>query len=424
MVARELSDQAWRWVWKDARSLSDDHQRLAFLILATLDCRRFGQELAESDWSWDRDKPPQESHYASIALVEATKEEPRFMQSRRDSLRGYCSAVCAIGGSKPDETKFAVDLLRVILSDSPTLDVASGELEVRVTDRSGPSFAIRYVGSTSSEASQSVLDEKALDTMQEDHRERQIRLSEYLKQARRGGGDLLLARICCDEIEATLGRERVHVDELLDGLDVLSPRSPGVQRAEYLFVALCEALLKTDPERGVSLWLALRTVLAVRYVGPSNVDELLHMAFRVPDSEPVSRLRARLLDLEQCNTDKELLNIALAACYQNRQDWLRERIEEDCKSSCVWHQRRGTSFLSSFNVGNKLPVSEAWPDGPINSDTNHLRYQCAVRQWREACSQHWWNEFISAETESAAYGAWILFVKSADRPRVHVASTT
>jgi hypothetical protein len=49
-------------------------------------------------------------------------------------------------------------------------------------------------------------------------------------------------------------------------------------------MALCEALLACDPAKGVLLWQALRRTLRTRFLGRGNVEELLHVVFRVPAS--------------------------------------------------------------------------------------------------------------------------------------------
>jgi hypothetical protein len=70
-----------------------------------------------------------------------------------------------------------------------------------------------------------------------------------------------------------------------------------VRLAEAAYLALCEALLSQDAVRGVQLWRGLRKTVATRYIGAIQVDDLTHMAFRAPSSEPVEALRRELLDL-------------------------------------------------------------------------------------------------------------------------------
>lgn len=56
------------------------------------------------------------------------------------------------------------------------------------------------------------------------------------------------------------------------------------------------------------------------FIGERDVEELLHIVFRVPDSAAVMGLRAELLDLKYCHTDRALLELALAASYNGKTD--------------------------------------------------------------------------------------------------------
>jgi len=187
-----------------------------------------------------------------------------------------------------------------------------------------------------------------------------------------------------------------------------------VGRAELFFLALCESLLVQSPQTGCQLWRALQGNLLFNYLGMAKVDEMLHLLFRVPDSDEVSKLRLEILDLSNCNTDKKLFDLALAANCQGRTDWLAQVIGDDRKSGLVWKQRRA-EMLASFAIGNTTPIPEAWPEGQLRTVTQHLVHECALRRWREACSRHWWDEFIESTSQDEAYCAWVLFLESADR---------
>src|SRR5262249_34860735 len=113
-----------------------------------------------------------------------------------------------------------------------------------------------------------------------------------------------------------------------------------VRLAEAAYLALCEALLTQDPARGAELWRALKATLAIRYIGPAQVDEMIHMIFRAPDSEPVAALREELLGLQNSNTDRALFDLCLAASYSGKGAWLAAAIEADRASSLAWRQKR------------------------------------------------------------------------------------
>ena len=39
----------------------------------------------------------------------------------------------------------------------------------------------------------------------------------------------------------------------------------------------------------------------------------------------------------------------------------------------------------------------------------------ARARWIEACARHWWKAYLDASDPAAAYAAWVLFLRAADR---------
>lgn len=176
----------------------------------------------------------------------------------------------------------------------------------------------------------------------------------------------------------------------------------------------CEAILAHDPSRGVQLWRALRTFMSTRYIGAADVEDLLHMVFRVPESEAIAELRNELIGLDLCHTDRSLLDIAIAASYNGKSDWLGEMVEADQTSNLVWKRKRGT-VLAGFKANNTLPVEGAWPEGETRTGYAALEQRSARFRWVEACARYWWQADLKASDPAEAYASWVLFLRSADR---------
>jgi hypothetical protein len=184
-----------------------------------------------------------------------------------------------------------------------------------------------------------------------------------------------------------------------------------VHLAEGVFLVLCEALLARDPTKGVILWRALRRVLRTRYLGRGGVEELLHVAFRVPASGVVLELRSRILDA--ASSDEALYHFALAAEANGAGAWLRSVIEQDLASSSPWRVRRGL-VLETFTLAG-ASIRDAWPEGEAESSYEALRRQAAWSVARDGWARHWWRRYLAATTSAEAYAAWKLFMHSADR---------
>lgn len=184
--------------------------------------------------------------------------------------------------------------------------------------------------------------------------------------------------------------------------------------SEQAFLALCEALLVHDSERGAQLWKTLHRTMIMRYIGAAGVEELLHIVFRVPDSPAATALRDELAGLEYCHTDQALFNLAIATAYNGKGDWLASFIKQDQASKFTWRRKRA-SVLAGFTVNNALPVEDAWPDGESKTGYADLARKSARFRWTEACPRHWWRTYLEAPDPTEAYAAWVLFMRSSDR---------
>ena len=56
-----------------------------------------------------------------------------------------------------------------------------------------------------------------------------------------------------------------------------------------------------------------------------------------------------------------------------------------------------------------------WPEGPVITTVDELREYAAMRANFAAIAEHWWKEYWRATDVDIAYGAWIVFLKYADR---------
>jgi hypothetical protein len=173
-------------------------------------------------------------------------------------------------------------------------------------------------------------------------------------------------------------------------------------------------MLTHDPRRGAVLWRSLRSGLNTRFVGGAHIEEIIHLPFRVQDSSPIDELRAELVGLKLCNSDQALLNVALAAGYNHKDEWLADTIVEDLESSLAWRRMRGC-VLQGFRANNPLPVADAWVQGPVETGHGQLRWRSTRFSFHEAFARHWWRAYWSAQNVTQAYAAWVLFLRSADR---------
>ncbi|MYB26932.1 MAG: restriction endonuclease [Candidatus Dadabacteria bacterium] len=410
----KLSDNAWSWV-ENCAIQEENLRKLAFNILTHSDPKRFGSTLEDNNWSWHPEEDLWVDHYGTLALTEATLSCSFDKLITRLAPWLLLKVVC-LRGSNPSETRLATKELGQILiaKDIKKLDPGSIISVDRFKRKSLPSsFSITpRPDSNEIENFRQIFDPE-LRTKKWNEA---IRAAESLMpKAHSSGAILYLKDFDYREFEPVLRHAPDLVEEWL--ADLPNPTVEFKRRillAEGAFLALCEALLIHDPERGVKLWRILRTTLETRYYGAADVEDLLHMVFRVPDSLHVTALRKELIELKNCHTDRDLFDIAIAASYNGKADWIDALILEDQASPLVWRQLRAIT-LAGFTPNNQLPVAGAWPEGEMKTVHSSLRWKSARQRWIESCARHWWKAFLDAPNPAQAYAAWVLFLHSADR---------
>lgn len=418
MHPHAFSDNSWSWLTDLADQPGHEQAHVLFRMLALADAARFGLILAAKGWAWKPSAHIWVNHYGSSALIKAELAIPFQDMAPRLAPWLLLEAVRVRGGD-PSEVRLAAEIVGHILATDKVAEPDPGStLSVDLSDERFLPFVISVQPRDSAEEQSDPIASfrAALDTSAriEVHMRAVKTAMARIDEARISGASLYLTRFDSADMELVILHAPDLVDSWLEGsCDETTEFRRRVQLAESAFLALCEALLIHDPERGAALWRVLRATMVTRYLGAAGIDEALHVVFRVPDSLPVAALRDEVLSLPLCHSDLDLFNVAAAAAYNGKSAWIAEAAAADRASRFVWRQRRGT-LLESLNTGYTLPVAEAWPDGEIRTDSADLRRKAGQWRWREACAHHWWCAYLAADNWEDAYAAWVLFLRSAD----------
>ena len=373
----QLTDDAWSWVEAFAKQEDDNLATLAF-ILNQADPLRFGRTLLDDGWSWSPDKHIYVNHYGTDALIEASFSLSFEELAPRLAPWQLLEAVRR-RGADPAEVRLAAGIFGAALTGN-----VLNEMEM-------------------------VLDAEA--QKQAYHRSIETAASRIC-EARRSGADLFQAIFDKRDFEPIFHHAPDYIDQWLEGCSGPTAEFQcRVRLAEGAFLALCEALLIQDPERGSQLW---RVLCETMNIGRGGVEDLLHMVFRVPDSPAVTKLRNELPELKDCHTDRDSFDLAIAASHSGKTEWLKAVIEKDRASPYAWRRARAT-VLEGFSTNNTLPITGAWPDGELKTNGARLTCKSARSKWIEACAHHWWRIYLKARDPADAYAAWVLFLRSADR---------
>ncbi len=414
-----FGDEAWTWLGSLAQQPDHKLRGVVFRTLACADAVRFGKMLAADGWSWHAKADLWVNHYGTGALIEAEAALPFDQLVLRLAPWRLLEAARTRGADK-GEVRLAAEIFGHVLAAEKINEPDPGsDLSVRRSDEETALFVL----SIEPRASQEERDDSfaslraAMDTDARIKAHQRAAETEVtrVEEARAAGAGLYLTDVNAEDMKPVLQHAPDMLNRWIEGYrERTSDFRRRVRLAEAAYLALCEALLTHDPLRGTDLWRALKATLVTRYIGPAEIDELLHMVFRAPDSPPVGALRDELIGLECCHADLALFEIALSACYNGKAAWLATVIEADRMSPLAWRQKRAL-VLIGYSIANALPVDGAWPEGQIRTDHAALRHQAARHRLGEGCARHWWRVYLVASNRIDAYAAWILFLHAADR---------
>ena len=407
------TDNAWTWVEGFADHQDDHLQGIAFRILACADLQRFGRVLESGDWSWHPDKDPWVNHYGTGALIEATSALPFHKIVSRLAPWRLLEAARLRGANQP-EVRLAADIFdQALMGNNMEEPDPGSNLSINRAKNKVWPFTITVAPRLEDALSLRLSPDAKAETRALQHAADTA--VSRMREARHSGANLYLVDISWEDFLPVLQYAPDMVERWLEGFhEPTAEFQRRVRLAEGAYLALCEALLMQQSEWGAPLWGALRASVITQYRGAADVDDLLHLIFRVPDSPEVRTLRAEAAGLDQCHTDQALFDLAFAASYNGKADWLTVLIDTDRVSKLAWRRKRG-AVLAGFTVNNTLPVEGAWPDGEVKTNYAGLDLKAARSRWSEACARHWWRAFLEADNPTEAYAAWVLFLRSADR---------
>lgn len=388
---------------------------VAFVALALCSPELTGRTLMSRNWKPDA-ADPWAAHYGSTAIAAATKHLDFADVLALVAPWRWLDAAAA-RGSQAAELELATKRMIAVLDvPAETLPSPEGILSVRVPKPEElarvlvrePSRTIADIGEFVDQTTRDPdVVQKRMDQLAND-------AAAIIDKVRNSGHSLYLHTFSSGTVEMAYRATPTVWDELLAGAEAGSASFVRrVHKAEGLYLALCEILLKHEPAKGLRLWRALADSMKVRFNGLAKISELIHIALRAPDSAEVSALRADLSDLLRCNTDQDLFELVIACQMHGRDKWLDELINADRSSDQPWRRKRAV-VLNSFH--SKPAIDKLrWPDGQAIGSLAALERSLLKWTNRAVLAQYWWDRFLSAPDADTAFSAWHVFLNVADR---------
>jgi hypothetical protein len=381
----------------------------AFAGLARAAPERLGAYLLSTDWRPSMDAVV-EAHHGSSAVIAASRHLPFEQVIPRVAAWRLLEA--AAERKDPVETRTAVKAVTIAIGGDEEVDELVGQVTIHVRD--GDGFA-RY--SVSERPVERDLREELMATheaVQDRYEGISNQTQVEVEALRKGGAKLYLFLVDVDDVRAAWRHAQQGVRRWLTGLesDSLQFRR-RLWKAEGLFLALCEVLLTEEPRLGSELWRCLRRHGRTRFSGRAGVGELVHLAFRAPPGPEVLALRQELIALTPTLSDKDLLDVVIAAQVNRQVNWIQRQAREDDAASEPWRRKRAI-VLRGLCV--RADVRHLiWPEGEAIGRWQDLSRR--MKRWciRDALARHWWGEFVNGRSAEDAFAAWQVFLTCADR---------
>jgi hypothetical protein len=394
-----------------ALSIGEGHQTLAFMALTVCCPEKFGQALLNSGWKPIPSENEYMQDYGSKALLAASTG--KSLAELSDQVAPWCLLEEAVkrGGSTEELEVAALAIDRALLWDGLSTFPTATQISV---DSVGIGNFISFKPNPRTSDEVDTIKHFDPNESWSTHEAARETAEKYLVNAKSAGAVMSTRVVRVEAALMLVDRCPKFISNWLDGID--DPNQALITRinlAGGLFLALCEALFKTDAVRGAQLWNVLRRHLRIRYIGIGDLNELLLIPFRVPHSAPALELKEYLYSIAQNTTDESYRDLTLAAISQGDLPWLESVIAAD-EAAIEPFRRKRAICLRGF-----LPTDQSfqpkWREGEFESSWDMLRMQAHELKNRANQARYWWKRFLAAPDALSAFCSWQIFLKCADK---------
>ena len=417
----QLSDHAFNvflgLLFSDRTDISSG---AAWLLLASNDAERLGKVLDQSNWSWSRSRPNIENIMGSKA-ISASNRGSGFSDIAPRIAPARLLAVLSEVERSREEVTLAVELLSAALAAYPEEAPKSG-LDIFHDEEAASTGNYEF---TIGDVVEKREDENDIHSFVERANyperyaeRREVIIQSYVdavREAKRSGAQLLHASFTAQDFDIVLDVYPEALDRWLEGMEATSAEfRRRVRLAEGFFVALCEAVFRRSPSRGIALWRALRQCVDTGFISRTGMDRLKYAPFAAVDCPEVNAVLEELYGLDEARTDEDLFDIVVAARSSGRDDWLQRVVSQDENSPCPVHRRRA-AFLRPLLNRPEIAGDAAWPSGEPPAGYDAIGINSWIMAQRESFAAHWLRSFAEADTPESSHATWLLYMACCDR---------
>lgn len=228
---------------------------------------------------------------------------------------------------------------------------------------------------------------------------------------------IFLARFSTKSLSQLWYQHRQIIEQWLEAIFSDSPFAHQLlHKAHSFYQALCEILLRENPEQGVRLYnhLSNQIGLPIFVDADSKIDLLDYALFNAQIAQVTKDAwRTRF---EECTSDLELLKLMISAQMGSAKEWLLDWVTQGCNSSIPLTLSRSLTLLALLdNEGSREKLMLFRNQEPKNTWRSEL-VDIGLNRWRQnAFAKYWFRQYLEIENDINAWGAFRIFLTCVDR---------
>jgi hypothetical protein len=382
-------------------------------------------------WHWEPSDDGFQNHWGSLILSEYGESLPFDELCRRVSPN-YLGYAVMRRGNKQDEVQTYAELIHQLWlrlsTNSPDLPLdlppfnvessASGEVQ-RVSrrslaeDRSTHTLSFRSPYSTwggMEEGDDLDLADWNANTAVEHWRRLWGIIQETIEQQRATGNTWFGQNFHEEALDKVVEERPDYLAEWVpDNLSNIT-----IRRSGSFYSALCAVLLKEQAGKGIDLYWRLQEAQdRILIIDHDTQIDLLDFALfdATPDEGLTNAWRRKL---ERCDTDQELMKIALLAQHGTGGGWLRSYVNEQLGSDVPLDKARALVLSGFLDNQQSLESTQQLLQTQPDTWPGELAKTAEQRRDRNSWAEHWFTRFLTAGDDTTAWASFRLFLRCVD----------
>jgi len=395
------------------------------------------QSVIDCDWAWNSEKYSDENHWGSILLAEFGTSIP-YEELRTRIHPSYLGYAVKCRGMNTDEiAEFAKDIHAIwsILGEGvPELPGDLPSAEIIPDSQDGSPLGRDWLIISSSLFSQSItfrsryaswggilendfqrvanfMNRQAWDNKYEEAR-KAFELARI--QQIEAGNHWFGRQFYPDALDEVIQESPELASQWIDAIFDESRQSiRRVHLASSFYQCLCMRLFQTDPEQGQKVYWGLKKRgSGIVVIGETGIAKIDYALFKAPVTHNIQN--AWLKKLDECESDADLLKIAMLAQSGNGSEWLWSIIENGIASEVPLDRARASTLVGFYEGEQAISLIEQTMEREIGTWHRKL-LESSQQLWQSnSWAKEWYSRCFSEESNDLAWRSFRLFLHCVD----------